>query len=602
MNSVLTRSLVALSCLTLLACGRNRNEQLSTSNRVVEHLLSDVERLNPYNSTDANATYIEEQVFDRLLRINPETMEYNIPWLAESLPVESEDHLQFDFTLRKDVKFADGKPLTGHDVIFSLKALKNPFNIQSAQKRVYVDNIHSAEFIDGDQYKIRFKLWKPYFLIKQAAFGDVLYILPKHVFDPNNITDRYSWDDIAAIIETGNAEDLDSAKLSRTRANPAMKEQADFLNRSEYNRDAKYLFGSGPYRVDAWRTNEYVRLVRNPHYVNHWGKWGEAHPDTLIYKTINDNNAAVTALKSKDIDVMGFVQPALYAKQLDTASLHGVAKKNISLPAFSVLGWNIRNPLFKDVAVRWAMAHMVDRPTIIKTVLHGLGRITQSPVHYSKKEFNADLPEIKYDPERAKAILDSLDWKDHDGDGVRDKTIDGKSVPFAFTFIVNQGNETRRQILLVVSEALRKIGISAEVQPLEWSVFLQRLRDHDYAARFGSWQQDPYEADNFQLYHSSQGTNRGSNYESYASSRADRLMEAVRAEMDEAKRIVLQKELQRVFYEEQPNTFLWVPDNPVAWVDRFDNVTWNSVRPGFNMAWWKVRGAKTQAAQVAAGF
>ncbi len=54
----------------------------------------------------------------------------------------------------------------------------------AGQKRVYVDQIHSAELIDGDPYRVRFKLWKPYFLIMQAGFGDVFYIMPKHILDP----------------------------------------------------------------------------------------------------------------------------------------------------------------------------------------------------------------------------------------------------------------------------------------------------------------------------------------------------------------------------------------------------------------------------------
>ncbi|MEP7234767.1 MAG: ABC transporter substrate-binding protein, partial [Ignavibacteriota bacterium] len=140
--------------------------RLSTSNRVVEHVLNELERLNPQNSTGADETYVEEQIFERLLRIDPKTSLVNIPWLAESLPTESPDHKIFDFTLRKGVKFADGHELTGADVIFSLKALKNPMSTYSAQKRNYVDGVHSCELIDGDPYRVRFTMWKPYFLAK----------------------------------------------------------------------------------------------------------------------------------------------------------------------------------------------------------------------------------------------------------------------------------------------------------------------------------------------------------------------------------------------------------------------------------------------------
>src|SRR5688500_17899144 len=114
MRSNITRNYVILCAvlalqLTLGGCRRGGDEALSTTNRVVDHVLSDMQGLNPMNTTGANETYIEEMIFERLIHIDPATMEYSIPWLAESLPTESADHMQFDFTIRKGVKFADGK-------------------------------------------------------------------------------------------------------------------------------------------------------------------------------------------------------------------------------------------------------------------------------------------------------------------------------------------------------------------------------------------------------------------------------------------------------------------------------------------------------------
>ena len=220
-----------------------------------------------------------------------------------------------------------------------------------------------------------------------------------------------------------------------------------------------------------------------------------------------------------------------------------------------------------------------------------MAKLTQSPNPYWRKDYNKNLPLITYDVELAKRMLDSAGWKDHDGDGILDKQIDGKLVPFKFAFLTNAGNEVRKNVLLIIAEAFRKVGIDADVQQTEWAIFLDRCRDHNFDATYGSWQNDPYETDNYQLYHSSQAKNRGSNYSSYASPRADHLLEAIRGEFDENKRMDLQKEFQKVFYEEQGNCILWVPENPAVWVNRFDNVSWNSVRPGFNQSWWKIRGA-----------
>jgi ABC-type transport system substrate-binding protein len=340
--------------------------------------------------------------------------------------------------------------------------------------------------------------------------------------------------------------------------------------------------------MDEWRTNDYVRLVRNPYYVNHWGEIGAAYPDTLIYKTINDWSAAVTALKAHNIDLIGSLQ-SQYWVQLDTAKA-GIRKTTFPLGSFSYIGFNQLSPIFSDKGVRWAMAYLIDRDLIIQKILFGQAVKTESPISTTRPEFNADLPLIPYDPDMAKHILDSLDWKDHDGDGIRDKVINGKRIPFKFTFTMNSGNETRKKILLVIAESLRKVGIQAEVAQLEWSVFISRLRDHQIDAHYGAWINDPFESDSYQLYHSSQAKNRGSNYDSYDSPRADKLMEQIRQEFDDTKRRELQRELQRVFYEDQANLFLWDPLNDAAWVDRFDNVTWNAYRPGYDISTWKVRG------------
>lgn len=585
------------SLFSLVSCkGSNHTPgggvQLSTSNRVVEHSLNEMERLNPQNSTGEDETYVEEQVFERLLKMDPATMQMNVPWLAESMPVESSDHMIYDFTLRKGVKFADGHELTGADVIFSLKSLKNPLNTYSAQKRTYVDNIHSCELIDGDLYKVRFTMWKTYFLTKEQAFGDVLYILPKHIWDPKSLTDQYSWDDIASIIEkTKNLDNLDSTKIAKMAKNPAMKEFADWMVRPELGRDPKYIQGSGAYKLAEWRTNDRIILNRNPNYTNKGNSpLGFANPDTLVYKLIADWNAAVTAVKSRDIDVIHFLQAPYFVK-IDTAVQPFIKKTTYPLGTFQLINWNLQKPYFSDVKVRWALAHLIDRKTIIERVLFGLAQPTQSPVAFWRKEYNKDLAPITYDPDLAKRMLDSAGWKDHDGDGILDKEINGKLVPFKFAFLTNAGNEVRKNVLLIIAESMRKVGIDADVQQTEWAIFLDRCRDHNFDAAYGAWQADPYETDNYQLYHSSQAKNRGSNYSSYTSPRADKLLGDIRSEFDENNRMLLQKEFQKVFYEDQGNCILWVLDNPVVYVNRFDGVSFNSFRPGFNQAWWKIRGA-----------
>src|SRR2546430_1089937 len=96
-----------LFCAAITGCGKSGAPREATSNRITEFELSDVDGLNPMNSTTADATWIEEQMYQRLITIDVNTMQYTVPWLAELMPTVSDDHMQYDFTLRKDVKWAD---------------------------------------------------------------------------------------------------------------------------------------------------------------------------------------------------------------------------------------------------------------------------------------------------------------------------------------------------------------------------------------------------------------------------------------------------------------------------------------------------------------
>ncbi|MBT7376948.1 MAG: hypothetical protein HN820_02195, partial [Candidatus Marinimicrobia bacterium] len=94
---------------------------------IIVHELSDSDGLNPYTSTGAGGTYIYSQnIFEAMMVQDNQSLEY-IPWIATSQPKVTADKLSYTFTLRKDAYFSDGTPLTGEDVIFTLKSIKNPF-------------------------------------------------------------------------------------------------------------------------------------------------------------------------------------------------------------------------------------------------------------------------------------------------------------------------------------------------------------------------------------------------------------------------------------------------------------------------------------------
>ena len=132
--------------------------QENTGDWIIVHELSDSDGLNPYTSTGAGGGYIYGQnIFETMMLQDNQTLEY-VPWIATSQPEVTADKLSYTFTLRKDAYFSDGTPLTGEDVIFSLKSIKNPFT-DAASTRNYYKDVAAAELVNGDPYKIKFT-WK----------------------------------------------------------------------------------------------------------------------------------------------------------------------------------------------------------------------------------------------------------------------------------------------------------------------------------------------------------------------------------------------------------------------------------------------------------
>ncbi len=559
------------------SCGKSGGpgNGLSTENKVVWHVLSDIDRMNPYLSNDNSATYVQGLIWENLSTQNPRTLAY-IPSLAE-LPIESPDHLTWTFKMDRGAHWSDGKPVTAADIIFSYKTVMNPLIINASSIRGYFNpSLDSAYYPNGDQGSVALHFQK--YRYDMLSIINYVKILPKHIFDPKGLTDKMSWADL---------HDPDTK-------NPAVTEFSTWFQDEKIGRDPNYLIGSGPYKFLEWITNDRITLQKD---TNYWGKnlpWGEAYPDKIIFKTIKDQNAALTALKAKDIDIDEALNPSQYLNSFDTATLKGLKKDTIYENAYSFLAWNNERPMFRSKKTRQALTMLVNREEMLKTIMHGLAKLQNGPVAPTQPNFDPTAQEVGFNEEAGKKLLAEDGWS-AGPDGILQKMIDGKMTPFKFTFQVNSGNESRKQILLVVSEELKKAGIIADVQAIEWSVYLENTKSHNYDACYGAWIGNAgIEDDIFQLWHSSQIKNKGSNYYCYNDPAADKLLLDMQTEPDKAKRFEMSHELQHIMVEDQPVTFMFSPPSFIGWVDRFDNFEFITGRPPYIPQEWIVRGSGVQ--------
>lgn len=574
----LTFLLMALSAATflLISCGDPKGNASGglagdpvRGEWVVIHELSDPEGLNPLITNDASASAIFNRVFEKLLEQDFVTTEL-YPVLAESRPIISDDHLTYTFRLREGAKFSDGKPLTAKDVIFSYKVVKNPLISDAAALRNYYESV--KDVTSADDRTVVITMTKPYFLAEY--FLGTLWIVPKHILDPKGLTDRYSFAETEA--------------MDRAQKNVALKEFADWYNTAEVKRDVNLNIGSGPYVYDEWKTGEQVVLRRSASFWNE-GKdtWNPSYIERLLYKVVNDRSSAVVALKNGEIDFMEYVPAAKFTEEVDTVATPFLRKHAFETQAYSYIGFNMDRTVLADARVRRAVAHCLDREALIKQVVRGLAVTVNTPIYQQRPEYDATVASITFDAGEAKRLLAQAGWADSDGNGVLDKQINGLRTPLAFSFMINAGNEMREAIAITLAEDLRKVGIKMEIRKLEWSVFLENLRSRQFDMYIGGWVNDPIPSDPYQIWHSSQIGNKGSNYVGFRNSRADQLLEMNRNEFDETKRIAYMKEFQQIVAKEQPYVFLWSPLYPSVYNTRLQNVKYSMVRPGYlPTQWW----------------
>ena len=576
-------SLFAVLFLTTIlfsACGKKSDTPqnkygLSTRNNVVWEVTADPTAIIPYLVHDAAGQYAYAFIWEPLNNVDPRTQEL-LPWLS-SIAELSPDHLTYTYTMNPKAHFNDGHPVTGEDVMFSFKCNMNPKNVETTQTRSVLASLDSIVFVNGDKMKVAFHLHTPYFQMDRVLAGGYVPILPKHIFDPHNLTDQMLWKDI----------------VSGTSKNPIFQKQADEFNDPVHSRDPKFMVGTGPYFYEEWRTNDHISFKKD---TNYWAKdmpWGEAYPDQIVLKTITDNNAAVTALKGKDIDFMDLVPSALFV-QIDTAKLPYIKKDTVYYNSRTFIEWNAERPLFKDKKVRWALSHLIDRDKIIKEIFKGLGRPTNGVINFTQPHYDATLKPIEFNPDLAKSMLAEDGWVSGE-DGILHKVINGKDTKFEFTFNLYAGSDVAKQTALVISEQMRKIGIKAEVSISEWTVWINNNRSHNYDVSIANLGGNATEDDPYELWHSSQAKNKGQNVVSYINPEVDKILEQNRVSFSFAERDSLMKRFQQIMYEDMPITPLFSQPVRLARIDRFDNVEFVRQRPCVSVPLWVVRGTGIKA-------
>jgi peptide/nickel transport system substrate-binding protein len=277
--------------------------------------------------------------------------------------------------------------------------------------------------------------------------------------------------------------------------------------------------------------------------------------------------------------------PLQYMRQTETSEIRSSFKKYRYLSfSYTYLGYNLKNPLFKDKKVRQAISYAINRQEIIDGVLLGLGEIANGPYKPGTWQHNPKAKSYPYDPEKARTLLAEAGWKDTNGDGVLEK--DGKV--FQFTILTNPGNDVRAKCAEIIQRRLKEVGIDVKIRIVEWATFIKEfINKRTFEAVILGWtiSQDP---DSYDIWHSSKTKPDELNFISYKNAEVDELLEKGRATFNQAERKQYYYRFQEILAEEQPYAFLFVPDALPIINSRFRGIEPAPAGINYNFIKWYV--------------
>lgn len=419
--------------------------------------------------------------------------------IASKVPFLAEPEVLF--TLRRDVLWHDGAPFTSRDAVFTYTAIMD--EAAASPRKPDFDLVLRVETPSPHSFRVVYR--KPY---SPALESWMISLLPAHLLE-------------------GKPQDWWSAHFNRTPV------------------------GTGPFMFSEWKTNEFIRVVRNPRSFTAPAPW----LDAITYRFMPDQLTLRLAFETREIDFWG-------AEPWTVTALQGDPRFDIFTSpssSYTYIGWNLKRPLFQDPRVRRALAHAVDIPSMVRFILYGHGLQSTGIFTPQMWFYDPSVSPFPYDPEKARALLAEAGWKPG-ADGILEK--DGQR--FSFTLITNNGNEVRRDIATLAQDGLKKLGIEVKVELYEWAVFLKNhINKGDFDAMVLGWSLgNSY--DQYQIWHSSQTNPEQLNVVGYKSETADRLLDRIRQEYNREKIIRLAGELQSTIYEDQPYLFLYVPEGTSA--------------------------------------
>jgi len=428
--------------------------------------------------------------------------------LAEKYDM-SKDGLNYTFTLKNDIYFHDGKPVTADDIIFTINKVKDSV-IKSPRK----GNWEGVTVIKIDEKTIRFILKQPYASFLESA---TLGIIPSYLWSDSPI------------------------ELNSTNTNP---------------------IGSGPYMVSS--VNKQSSGVIDYYELTAFKKFvlGRPYIKNISLRFYSNEDNLVKALENKEVGQISSITP-LNAELLKDA---GYRVESTALPRVFGLFFNQNvNQLFVDKAVINAINQVIDKDKIVREVLAGYGIVISDPIppsiiEYQKINKKNDLPREEI-LQKVQESLAKSGWEKN-SDGFLEKTVTEKKkktiTTLEFSISTSNAPELAKTALLIKQD-LEAVGMKVDIKTFEVGNLNQeviRPRKYD-ALLFGQIINN--ESDLFAFWHSSQRRDPGLNVSMYTNANVDKILENAFVTVDKEARIKKYAQFEDEIKKDMPAVFLYTP-------------------------------------------
>jgi peptide/nickel transport system substrate-binding protein len=535
--------LAALCCVAALTvfaatgCSRSSQRFTASSDRLRIAIPINPTQLDPILSQNTVETFADGLIFNML--ISHDQHHRQIPSLAAIVPTVgnggvSRNGMTLTYHLRRGVRWQDGAPFTGRDVKFTWQAIMNPRN-NVVSRRGY-DQIASMDTPDPYTVVMHMKRIFPPAVDTIFAESDTpMAVLPAHLLDryPN-------------------------------------------LNHVPFNAAP---VGTGPYAFVRWLRGDRIVLRANPAYFR-----GAPTLKELTLAIIPDDNTTQAQLRSGEADLAIEIPAAVYR---GVAGVSGITRQLVDAPVYTAVIFNMQRPPLDEVRVRQALVLGMDREAIVRDDTYGTARIAVADLSPFYWAFDPTLKPIPYDPQRAKALLDSAGW--HPGpDGVRVRNGQRLSL----LFVYGLGSQIVRTITAQIQQMYRPLGIDVQLKGFDYATLYAAaqsggiLNGGKFDLAMYSWVSgsDP---DNSSQWMCAMIPPAGNNISRYCSPSMDAAQRLALSTFDRPVRGHAYSQIQALLLRDAPAAFLYYQALRYAHMDSLQNFMPNGISEGWNAQEWR---------------